>query len=156
MLEKNTFILFADCKLYGYIESCFCRFTKIFFVFLLAFLQLFQGPAPPSAAPYPSLAMGSALGTTLDWARLCSSSVIQVTRSMAPVPSGARRCPTHWPNGTALCQHVSVCMHAHPHPSVCSTLPPAAGEDLWCGCPLWPGDQAAMEAPFQNIASCFL
>lgn len=98
--------------------------------------------------------MGSALGMTLDWARLCFSSVIQVTHSMVPVPSGVRRCPTHWPNGTALCQHVSVCMYVHPHTSVYTILPPAAGEDLWCGHQLWPDDQAAMEALFQNIVSC--
>lgn len=98
--------------------------------------------------------MGSALGMTLDWARLCFSSVIQVTHSMVPVPSGVRRCPTHWPNGTALCQHVSVCMYVHPHTSVYTILPPAAGEDLWCGRQKWPDDQAAMEALFQNIVRC--
>lgn len=47
-----------------------------------------------------------------------------------------------------------VGMYVHPHTSVYTILPPAAGEDLWCGHQLWPDDQAAMEALFQNIVSC--
>ncbi len=102
-----------------------------------------------SSVPEPRY--GKRIGNDFGLGTVVLLSVTQVTLFMVPVPSGVRQCPTHWPNGTALCQHVSVCT---PHTSVRSILPPAAGEDLWRGRQLWPDDQAEIEALFQNLVCC--
>ncbi len=115
------------------------RWNGSIYSFFLVFLQLFRGPALPSAAPCLSLDTGSALGMTLDRARWCFSSVTQVTLFMVPVPSGVRQCPAHWPNGTALCQHVSVC--TPPHVCALNTAPCCWGRPVvgTSAMTRWPG-----------------
>lgn len=67
-------------------------------------LQLSRGPAPRSAAPSLSRALGSALATTLRWAPWFSLSVTLVTSCTVPPPYGVRAYQTTWLSGTTPCR----------------------------------------------------